>query len=364
MLKRWIIVISACLLVFSALASYKFFEIKAAIAMGKAYPEPSETVVPYITESIDFQPTLVVIGELIAPHRLDLHNELAGKITALHFQSGDQVQAGQVLLELDSREEQARLKAAKANAKLAELTLQRIKKLRQSKRVSAEAYDQAAAQYQTTQAEIAQLEVQISKKILLAPFNARAGIQNLELGQYLASNSLITKLIGLDDYIWLDFKLPQGARELKMAEVIEVSAINQPGSLPATIIAQDSLATGSSRQLKYRARLANNKSNFKARTMVSVKVATGQRQQKIRVPDSAISHDQFGQYVFVLNPDKNKGYRAQRIVVELGPKIGRYFTILSGLKVGQLIAAKGAFKLRPGLKVYTSETKATAGGQK
>jgi len=363
MLKRWIIVISACLLVFSALASYKFFEIKTAIAMGEAYPEPSETVVPYITESIEFQPTLLVIGELVAPHRLDLHNELAGKITALHFQSGDQVQAGQVLLELDSREEQARLKAAKANAKLAELTLQRIKKLRQSKRVSAEAYDQAAAQYQTTQAEIAQLEVQISKKILLAPFNARAGIQNLELGQYLASNSLITKLIGLDDYIWLDFKLPQGARELELGETVTVMAINYPGSVQATIIAQDSLATGKSRQLKYRAKLSNTEARFKPRTMVSVKVANGSRQQRVRVPDSAISHDQFGQYVFILEADKNNGFRARRIAVKLGPKLGDYFTVISGLKINQLIAAKGAFKLRPGLKVHTVDNNVETGGQ-
>lgn len=353
MLKRWIITIAACLAVFAGLASFKFFEIKDAIAKGKAYPEPSETVYAYTTKSHDFQDKHQLIGEITAPHSLNLSNELSGTISAVNFHSGEQVEAGKILLELDTREEKARLQAAKANAELARLTLQRNKKLRSSNRVSAEAYDQASAQYQTALADIAQLEVVISKKTIRAPFAASTGIQNLEVGQFLQSNSTITHLIGLDNFVWVDFNLSQSEHDLQLGDQVQVNSLLNIGiSFAAVIVARDSAVSSVSRQLKYRARLEQSTEQFKPQSIVSVKVNKGEQQQVTQIPDSALTQDQFGQYVFILEPEAKGEYRAKRQAVKLGPKLDSRVTVLSGLAPGQLIASTGAFKLRPGLKVY------------
>ncbi|MCV6615027.1 MAG: efflux RND transporter periplasmic adaptor subunit [Cellvibrionaceae bacterium] len=363
-IRRWLITLLVCLLALAGLGYFKFAQISAAIEKGKAYPEPSATVRASAASMIEFRPSMELVGELLAPRRLELRNELAGKIAKINFTPGAEVSAGQLLLQLDVSEEQARLKAARANVKLAKLTLERNKKLRANNRVSAEAYDRAVADYQNRQAEARRLEVIINKKTMVAPFAARAGLHNFEVGQYLQQNTLITTLIGLDEYLWVDFKMPQDRAQLGRDSHIEV--IGQAGGQPlrAELLAQDSSVSSSSRQLRYRARFKPDpKQPLQAGSIVTVRIASGAERQLASVPDVSLSRDQFGEYVYVLQPQEQH-YRAERRSIQSGPRSGSRIVILSGLEAGELVANEGAFKLRQGLKVFIDkEPKRTAPAQ-
>ncbi|MBB6522829.1 efflux RND transporter periplasmic adaptor subunit [Pseudoteredinibacter isoporae] len=356
-LRRWIITVFMCLLVLVGLGSIKFFQIKEAIAMGESFPEPSATVQAVRASAAEFRQQLHVSGELTAPQQLELRTELGGKIQKLNLPSGGEVSEDQILLQLDVSEEQARLRAAKASARLSKLTLDRNKKLRKQNRVSAESLDQAEADYQTRLAEIAAQEAVINKKTIRAPFSGRVGLHTLEEGQYLNPNTLITQLIGNNDYIWVDFSVPQDFPALDANSNIEVKLANQE-TLNATLMASDAEVDSRSRQLRYRARIdIPQGSKLNSNSIVEVHLNAGQTRAAVWVPDVSISRDQFANYVYVLQPEPGTdNYRAERVRIELGPRQDDGFMLSEGLTEGTMISSIGTFKLRQGLKVYVQET--------
>src|SRR5690606_16996993 len=96
---KWTLTICICLLLGCGLATFKIMEIRQSIADAAAYPEQSETVEEAFISSTRFTPTTSVIGEIVAPQRLDLRNEIAGEISAVNFESGAHVEAGQLLIQ-------------------------------------------------------------------------------------------------------------------------------------------------------------------------------------------------------------------------------------------------------------------------
>ena len=124
-LTKWLIVIIILAATIFGLHSYKTSLQQAASAQAASMPEPAATVNAINVSTISYQKNVRVSGEVQAFKFLMLHNELAGEITRLNATSGSVVKKGQTLLELDHRDEDARLIAAKATLLLQQQTLDR-----------------------------------------------------------------------------------------------------------------------------------------------------------------------------------------------------------------------------------------------
>jgi membrane fusion protein (multidrug efflux system) len=340
-------VVAACLLVASGLAYFKYQQIQAAIAFGKAFPEPVEAVELFIAREEVFQPTTSVTAETVAIRAVQVSNELAGHIVEVGFAAGATVAAGQVLVRLDTSEERAQLAAARADAELARLALQRNQKLIRSGAAAEEARDRSKAQFDAANADVNRLLAIIDKKTLRAPFAAMASLHELEVGQYLASATNIARLIGIDEQIWIDFTLPQQQAQLHSGESISVTANGQ--AFPAEIIARDAFVNDQSRNVRYRAIADNRAFSLFPGSLVTVAVPVGTEQIATLVPMTAVRRDAFGANVYVLQPAEEGARapdRAEKRVVTLGPQRGDLVIITSGLQPGERVAGNGAFKLR------------------
>lgn len=352
-LHRWFVALFVVALTITSLGFVKFQQIQAAMAMAAAFPEPSAAVKAEITEKTDHQNFYQVTGQTQATQVVSLQNELAGKITKVNFQAGDFVQKGQLLLSLDVSQEQAQLKAAKANLSLATSTLSRIARLLKQKKVSEQEYDNANAQLAIAQSEVDNLKSIINKKQLRAPFAGQVGLETYQVGQYLPMNSVITTLIGQEPTLWVDFQVAQTQQHLAVGEKVVVQAIgnNKLDSVEATIIAVNSEIKSQSRHLQYRAAIENGARHFKHNEIVQVHIYE-LKNSVVLVPNSAVTRSHKGTYLYALNKDEQGNYRAKRIPVELGKRDASQHIVLSGIDEGQLIATEGAFKLREGLLVY------------
>lgn len=367
--RRWLITVGACLLVFAALAAYKVNQIRSAIAIAESFPEPSETVEAVVTKSKLVRPSVSTLGEVIAPQMVTLRNEIEGRVTEVNFESGAIVKQGQILLQLDVSEERARLQSAQASAELARLDLQRIQKLSLSQIVSQERLDQSQAQYDIAEANIKALQAIIDKKTLRAPFDAYTGLHSFEPGEFLQSNTLITTLVGISNYVWIDFNLPHQETGLDIGTNVEVSLVDPrsrqaENKMTAVVIARDSILSAASRNLRLRARLDPD-SPIPPNTVVNVTIPSGLEVSQTTVPATSIVRDGLGSYVYILQEDKaNNGYRALRRKVTLGERTdnGSLHTVslTSGLEEGELVATNGAFKLREGLLVFIKDRKPLA----
>jgi membrane fusion protein (multidrug efflux system) len=204
--------------------------------------------------------------------------------------------------------------------------------------------------------DIAILSTVIAKKKLRAPFDAKIGIHNLEVGQYLDNNSQVLTLIGVNEFTWVDFYLPQVYRELSINSLVKISPLNQAGSFEAKIIAIDSQLARQSRSLKYRAQIKSSVLDLKPNTLVSVYSPIAANVSLVSIPDIAITRDPLGSYAYILEPESEGAYRAKQVKIMLGERKAGNVMVLSGLSEGQLIATKGAFKLYPQVKVYIADS--------
>ena len=119
------------------------------------------------------------VGSLRAVRGADLALEVAGVVADVHLKSGDDVKAGQPLLDLIDADETAQLKQLRANAALASATFDRAKRQMDVEAISKADYDTAAADLKARQAAVAQQEAVVAKKHLRAPFDGRAGMAQL-----------------------------------------------------------------------------------------------------------------------------------------------------------------------------------------
>jgi membrane fusion protein (multidrug efflux system) len=358
--KKWAVTILGCLVVFAALATYKVMDIRASIAMAEAYPEQSETVEEALVTTAAYTPTISVTGEVLAPQRLDLRNEIGGEITAVNFRSGDRVEKGQLLIQLDTAVQQANLVAAKARAELARTVHERNLKLIDSRVINEDTVDRSLAELTAAEAETKVLERTIEQLTLHAPFAGRAGLHNFEVGQIVQAGTLITTLIGDSADMWVDFQMPQFYPQLAVGAELSITTISNDSSAlrsTATVIAENTVLNADNRSRGYRASVPNEGQQYAPATVVQLDVPIGSAEQLLQVPALSVQNDPLGQYVFVLRPDGSGALRAvrQQVQVRLIETDRALLETGTGLDAGTRIAAAGAFKLYEGILVFTRE---------
>lgn len=357
--RRWLLLLAACLLVVGVLGGLKYAQVTKAIAFGKSFPERSETVTTLIATPVNWQQRYRTIGEARATRYVELRTEVDGKISDIGFIGGSAVVSGQSLLILDSTEEQAQLRATRAQLKLAQLQLKRIGELRARSLASENEYDSAEADKDILLANAASLEARIDKKSVFAPFDAQTGLHTLQVGQYLPANTVITELTGGANELWIDFNLPQGKASLSMGEPIQISSRSfstQP--LTATVISAAASLNLQSRSRAYRAVLTNPPEAMRPGSVVDVEVANGSIEGAFRLPASAVRRNNFGAFVYVLEKAEQGAiaeFRAVRRQVTVGPGDGEDIFVTGGLNPGDQVAAIGAFKLLDGLLTHVAQ---------
>jgi membrane fusion protein (multidrug efflux system) len=348
--NSWTIVAGSCLSVLLALGVFKYNQIQAAIAFGASFPEPAESVEFAIAQPVEWQSRVTATGEVVAKNAVNLTNELAGRIIEVGFDGGQRVKKDQILIRLDVSEELARRDAALAEVTLAGLSLQRNISLVDQGVVSNEALDNVQAQYNAASAQVAALDAVILKKTIRAPFDASTGLHELRPGQYLAPRTIVTRLIGVDKNVWIDFDLPQHQASIALGDVIEV--IGHPNH-KAVVVAKDSWVDSVSRHVRYRAEAPLN-DDFLPGSFTRVRVPFGNSVSAVMLPASAIRYDSTGANVYVLVAAEigaDAPERASKRSVELGAENNQAVIILDGVKAGERVAANGSFKLRENLLV-------------
>jgi membrane fusion protein (multidrug efflux system) len=354
---RWVWTFLFCMLVVSVLGFVKFNQIKAAIAFGESFPEPSETVQSIVISQSQWQSTLSIMGEVVATRSLDLRNELEGVVTQVGFVSGGKVLKGSVLLQFDVENEEAQLAALQAQVSIVQLDVNRFSELLKSNASSQDQLDRAKAQLTVAKANVRALKSTINKKTLIAPFDAMVGLHQLEVGSFLSADTMITRLVSLSDAVWIDFLVPQEYTNIAEGDLVKVIATGLLSDIhTASVIALSQEIDLASRNLGVRALWSNAPKLIKPGALIEVQLSVGNNLSVVRIPSVAVRYDAFGSYVFILNKDNNADWRATRQRIEVRANDNKTTIVTSGLSIGQTIASIGSSKLREGLLVNVTDS--------
>jgi membrane fusion protein (multidrug efflux system) len=334
------------------LAVWKYSSIKEADAAAANQPEPTEMVTTAIPHEIDHRQTSTSIGTVLALRSIDLQNELAGTVHQVRLTPGQVVEAGSVLLKLDTSVEEAELEAQQAQVNLAKTTLNRLKNLREHLATSQEEVDQAQAEHDVALAQIARIKAVIAKKIIRAPFRARIGLSDVHPGQYLNEGTHLTTLQSVDDAAHVDFTAAQRvAAGLRVGDRVEVFVTGDTAPRAAQIVAIDARVDTTTRNALVRARVKRPGDSLAPGASVRVRVPSGPPGKALVVPVNALRKGPGGDHVFVIAEDKEGKTRAQQRPVRSGPVLGDSVLIYSGISAGERVATSGSFKLREGVLV-------------
>jgi len=340
----------------AGIGTYKFLQIRAAIAQGGAYQPPPETVTTVVAQEDEWSSTLRAIGGVEAVNGVTLSADLSGVVREIAFQSGQRVGKGQVLVRLDVATERAQLAQAVASSDLAKLDLERAEKLVERGAIAQSELDRMRAQAHVSAASVDGYEALIERKTIRAPFAGVLGIRRIDLGQRLAEGDAIVSLQSLDP-VYVNFTLPQGdVTELKVGSAVQVSSKEAGLSRVGRITSVNSVIDPRTRNVEVQATLTNNDHQLRPGMFVDVTVDLGKSTRAIALPTSSISYAPYGNSVFVVeeikDPKSGKAYKGvnQRFV-KTGRERGDQVAILDGLKPGDEVVSSGAFKLRPGAAV-------------
>jgi RND family efflux transporter MFP subunit len=342
------------------LAAWKQDANREAAAAASNQPEAVEYVTLAAAEAQEHHATTTAIGTVLALRSITLKNEVAGTVARAALKSGQVVEAGTVLVELDTSVEQAELRALQAQAKLSETMLERQERLLKYGAIPEDDVDQVRAQRDVAQAQSARLRALIAKKTIRAPFRARVGLADVHPGQYLSEGVTLTSLQGVSDEVHVDFSLAQSvAAGIQLGSSVEIRT-SQGQTLTARVVAVDARVDPVTRSATVRARLDGGANGPAPGASVRVLVRVGESTQGVVVPVSALRKGPDGDHVWVVTADSAGALRAHERKVETGPVLGETVIVLQGLEPGERIAASGSFKLREGVRVQPPSSVAAA----
>jgi membrane fusion protein (multidrug efflux system) len=361
MAKRLILTLVVIAAVLGGLGFVKFRQVEAAIAQGAAFKMPPTAVTTVVAQRETWPATLTVIGTVAAIQGVTVSADLPGTIDKIHFESGQWVHEGDVLVELDTRQERAQLANVEAQRDLAHINYDRAQQLEKQGVISRSEYDTATAQQKTSDAQVSDIRAAIARKTIHAPFTGLLGIRQVSLGQYLAAGQSIVSLQSLDP-IYVNFGVPQQeTAHLTQGRGLRVTNGDLPGmAFSGRINALDSVINEQTRNIQVQAILSNKGDKLRPGMFVQVELPIGQPRAVVPLPASAINYAPYGDSVYVvadMKDEKGNTYRGVRQqVVKIEGSRGDQVAVISGLNPGDEVVSAGVFRLRNGAPVQVNNT--------
>ncbi|QHA84131.1 efflux RND transporter periplasmic adaptor subunit [Pseudomonas mediterranea] len=367
--RRMLIMLGVVLLVVLLLGGYKGFSIYQQIQSFSVPKPPISVAVASATEQ-PWQSRLPTVGSLKALQGVDLSLEIAGTVQKVLFQSGQKVKAGQPLLQLDSEVESALLETAEADLGLSQLDFGRGRQLVGSQAISKGEFDRLSAQLKKNQATVNQLKASLDKKRIVAPFSGTIGIRQVDVGDYLASGTVIATLQDLSS-LYVDFYVPeQTVPRLAVAQAVNVGVAAYPGqTFVGAISAINPKVEDSTRNVLVRATLANPDGKLLPGMFTNLQVILPDVAAGIVVPESAVTYTLYGNSMYVVTQKKaadgnlekdDKGQPvliAERRFVETGERRDGLVLVTKGVQSGEQVVIAGQIRLDNGTHIAISDDK-------
>jgi len=378
--KKMVVMILSVLLLIAVIAGIKVMLVMKMIAGMK--PPPPAVVSTAKAAYQDWQPQLRAVGSVRAAQGADLALDIAGLVTKVNVQSGDEVKAGQALLQLRDSEDVAQLHQLEAAAALAEVTFGRAKQQLAAQAISKADYDQAAADLKGKQAAVAQQQVNVQRKQLRAPFAGRAGIVTITPGTYLNSGTTIVTLQQIDP-VFVDFHLPQkNLADLKVGQKVMLKLDAFPDkAFEGELSAINPKVDSDTRNVMIEAKVANPDKLLTPGMFAEVAIDVGTKAHYLTLPQTAVVYNPYGETVYVVKKKadldkeqaaeakKNGSKAAATPAPQAGPPIppdalvvsqafvttngarGDQISITKGLDEGAEVVTSGQIKLKNGAPV-------------
>lgn len=362
MLKRFILAIAILGIGFGGVIGFNLYKQSAITAYLSSQGAPPIYLNAVRTEKETWEQQLSAIGSLRAERGISIRSETDGVVKKIHFVSGQHVEAGELLVELDTTVDRATLKSATVRLEASRRDFERDRALFEKDLISEGQFEKSRSEYQSAEALVEQTEGIIDKKIIRAPFTSTAGIHNLAVGHYLAKGDNVVSLQALDT-LYLDMNLPENELEkLKIGQrVVFTVPSHGEREFSGEVRFIDVQVQATTRNILVRALVDNSQRDLLPGMFASADIKLAETVEYVTVPRDAVAFSLYGETVYVLRKQQTDqgrtAWTAHRLSVTSGEVRGSRIAI-SGLEAGQLIALDSQHRLLEGSPVAIANSEA------
>ncbi|WP_062270386.1 efflux RND transporter periplasmic adaptor subunit [Endozoicomonas arenosclerae] len=350
--RGYLLAVMIAVLLFGSVIGYRYYVEYATNQFLSKQKPPAVPVTAYTVTPESWQPSIKAVGFIEPVQGVTLSIAESGIIDEIHFKSGQWVEEGQEILELDSSVEKANLASSVARLSATSHTLDRTRTLFKKGSAPKSDLDNAFSAYQSLVADIKSLKATIERRRILAPFSGSLGLRNIYLGQYLQSGDAVTVLEDCSA-MRMNITIPQ--TQLSAVEIgmpIKITTDAYPGKVfNATLLAISPVVDINSGTIQIQATVPNADRLLRSGMYATAELILPKQQDVIVIPQPAINFTLYGQMVYVIEK-KDKTLQVEQHDVVVSDHNGKEALISKGLKMGDQIVVTGQVRLSNDTPVY------------
>lgn len=307
-------------------------------------PQPPLPVQIHVARVEPFAPTIEGTGTLLPNEAVDLTAEIARKVVTVAVEDGQQVAAGEVLFELDTRDILAQMARLRAQSRYARASFGRYDSLSESGAVSQDARDSSKLRVEEAQAGLRELEVMLERSRVVAPFSGTFGLRPISVGAWVAPGTPLGRLVDIAT-LKLDFRLPERhAADVAVGTEVAFRVDGRAEDFRAVVTAIDPAIERVSRSVVVRAKVPEPRGLLPG-AFATVTVPLSGRDTMF-VPAIAVIPSPTGSRVFI----EREGI-AKQVEVEVGVREPARVEVVRGLEPGARVIVTNLLRVRDGAKV-------------
>lgn len=315
---------------------------------SKSRPQPAIAVQAVPIKNRQVTQTIEAIGSAKAYESVIISANVTEYVASLHFEDGDRVKKNDILVELNSVEEQAKLAEAKARLKEAELQLERLNDLTKKKFASKAEYDTQKATVESTRAQVNQMKATLADRTILAPFDGILGFRMVSEGTLIEPGDRIVTL-DMIEQLRVDFSIPEKfLGQVNSGQSFTAFSVAYPNDIfSGKITTIDSRIDDQSRSVVIRGVIDNSHLKLKPGMLLKITLPLAMR-DVLSVPEEALLAQEDKRYIFIVPNKANKAYRK---IVSIISRHGKLVDVEGDIKEDAQVVTRGAFKLKDGQEV-------------
>ncbi len=314
-------------------------------------PEKSTTpVIVFVAKNQQFSDNVEALGTLRARESVELTSSVTEVIAKIDFKDNQSVKKGDILVEMDTAEEQAELAEQQSFSREAQRQVNRLVPLVKSKTASPSLLDENRRELETAKARMNAIQSRIDQRIIRAPFDGVLGLRDISVGALVQPGS---RIITIDDVdvMMLDFSVPEVyLASLKPGLIIEAKTAAYPDRVFKGEIAHvDSRIDPNTRSIQARALIPNDQSLLKPGLLMTVDLQKDPR-RTLLIPEEALISNGVNKFVYVVEEKQGKLLTNLRKVT-LGARQYGQAEVIEGLSEGENVVTHGTLRVSDGSEV-------------
>lgn len=292
-----------------------------------------------------FNHFLEIQGNVKTKQNIVLYPEFSGTLTRVYVKEGQKVNKGQTLAKIDDGGLSMQLSQAKTQAALAKTTYERQKRLWDQKIGSEIQFLQAETTFKATQDAVRQLESQLGKTFVKAPFSGIIDDVISDEGSVVApGQSALLRIVNLNN-MYIEAEVPEShLPNVTKGKTVEVSFPALGKTIQNSIRQVGHFINPNNRAFKIEVGVPNIDGDIKPNLTGKLKINDYTNSKAILIPQSIISENSIGeQYVFIVDGvNDNKVGKAKKTIITTGKTQGDFIEVLTGLEAGNFVIKEGA----------------------